>query len=73
MVNGRSVECEMNKFDEMMAFLSYHDKSFAQVIAVDAGFELFSRAWCVSELAKAHSCGMKQLGQPLVTDPSYNN
>merc|ERR1712100_30032 len=44
----------------MMELLSVCDKTFAQVIAVDARFDIFSRAWCVSELAKAHSMGMQQ-------------
>ena len=50
----------MNKFDEMMALLCTTNKRFAQVIAVDAKFDLFTRAWCVSELAQADSMGMKQ-------------
>merc|ERR1711974_174809 len=58
--NGKSVGCEMNKFDKMMAYLSACDANFAQVIAVDAAFDLFTRAWCVSELAKAHAMGLKQ-------------
>ena len=45
---------------EVLAYLSAHDVNFEQVIAVDAKFDLFSRAWCVSELAKAHALGMKQ-------------
>lgn len=59
---GRSIGCEMNKFDDMMTFLSAHNPNLAQVIAVDADFWLFTRAWCVSELATAHAhtMGMKQ-------------
>merc|ERR1712187_638065 len=57
---GKGVACEMNKFDEMMGYLSAHDKKFAQVVAVDAEINLFTRAWCVSELARAHATGMKQ-------------
>jgi len=57
---GRSIGCEMNKFDEMMAYLSAHDPNFSQVIAIDAIFDIFSRAWCVSEIAMAHAIGMKQ-------------
>merc|ERR1712048_701815 len=52
--DGRSIPCEMNKFDDMMELLSATDSNFAQVIAVDASFELFSRAWCVAEIAAAH-------------------
>ena len=43
-----------------MAYLSAHDPNFAQVVAVDAEFDTFTRAWCVSELAKAHAMGMQQ-------------
>ena len=50
----------MNKFDHMMAYLVARDASFEQVVAVDADFNLFTRAWCVSELAKAFVTGMKQ-------------
>ncbi|CAE8724018.1 unnamed protein product [Polarella glacialis] len=53
-------ECEMNKFDSMMHWLAATDSSFYQVVAVDVGFELFGRAWCVAELAEAHSIGMCQ-------------
>ncbi len=58
--NGMSIGCEMNKFDQMMAYLSAHDPNFAQVVAVDSQFDLSTRAWCVSELAKAHAAGMQQ-------------
>merc|ERR1712050_503596 len=60
LAGGRSVGCEMNKFDEMMAYIAAHDANFAQIIAVDSRFDLFTRAWCVSELAMAHAMGMKQ-------------
>eukprot|EP00930_Biecheleria_cincta_P056275 TRINITY_DN42422_c0_g1_i1.p1 TRINITY_DN42422_c0_g1~~TRINITY_DN42422_c0_g1_i1.p1 ORF type:complete len:724 (-),score=109.31 TRINITY_DN42422_c0_g1_i1:490-2661(-) len=58
--DGRSINCEMNKFDEMMGYLSARDSSFAQIIAVDASFSLFSRAWCVAEIHAAHQNGMYQ-------------
>eukprot|EP00931_Biecheleriopsis_adriatica_P020276 TRINITY_DN13609_c0_g1_i1.p1 TRINITY_DN13609_c0_g1~~TRINITY_DN13609_c0_g1_i1.p1 ORF type:complete len:825 (+),score=177.06 TRINITY_DN13609_c0_g1_i1:36-2510(+) len=53
-------QCEMNKFDEMMSFLAARDKFFSQVVAVDADFTAFGRAWCVAELAQASSLGMQQ-------------
>jgi len=59
--DGKSIPCQMNKFDDMMAFLSATDPDFAQVVAVDRGFGLFSRAWCVAELAMADTMGMHQL------------
>lgn len=58
--DGASIPCEMNKFADMMAYLSSTDDDFEQVIAVDGDFTLFSRAWCVAELAEAHRMGMKQ-------------
>merc|ERR1712096_198623 len=45
--------------NDMMTFLSSTDPSFEQVIAVDADFKLFSRAWCVAEIAAANIAGMK--------------
>lgn len=50
----------MNKFDDMMCWLSAHNSDFAQVVAIDAAFDVFTRAWCVSELAQAHTMGMRQ-------------
>ena len=35
-------------------------QDFAQVIAIDASFVLFSRAWCVAEIATAHKLGLRQ-------------
>jgi len=58
--DGRSIACEMNKFDDMMNFLVATDPDFAQIIAVDKRFKLFTRAWCVAELAAAFQSGMKQ-------------
>ena len=46
----------MDKFDEMMRLLKGEEEStgsFGQVIAVDRKFELFTRAWCVAEIAEA--------------------
>lgn len=58
--NGKSVNCEMNKFDDMMALLACTDQHFMQVVAVDREFHVFSRAWCVAELAEASFMGMEQ-------------
>lgn len=57
---GGSIPCEMNKFNDMMRFLSATDPDFEQIVAVDAAFVLFSRAWCVAELAEASAAGMVQ-------------
>eukprot|EP00933_Yihiella_yeosuensis_P040134 TRINITY_DN3434_c5_g1_i1.p1 TRINITY_DN3434_c5_g1~~TRINITY_DN3434_c5_g1_i1.p1 ORF type:complete len:793 (-),score=97.14 TRINITY_DN3434_c5_g1_i1:407-2785(-) len=58
--DGRSISCEMNKFDDMIAFLAAKDENFGQVVAVDTAFILFSRAWCVAELAISYNMGMTQ-------------
>ena len=58
--HGESIQCEMNKFDDMMAFLSKKDNNFTEVIAVDADLNLFQRSWCIAELAEAHRMGMAQ-------------
>lgn len=50
---------EMNKFAEMMAHL-HTTNGLTHVIAVDADFCLFTRAWCVAELVEAHHQGMPQ-------------
>ena len=58
--DGRSVPCEMNKFDPMMILLSAMGPDFSQVVAVDAEFVIFSRAWCVAEIVAAHEVGKRQ-------------
>jgi len=57
---GKSIPCEMNKFADMMEFLLKRNPEFEQVIAVDAQNQIWSRAWCIAEIARAHSVGMKQ-------------
>jgi len=56
----QSVACEMNKFDQLMMSLSARNEKFAQVVAVDKSFDIFNRAWCMSEIAAANSAGMSQ-------------
>eukprot|EP00929_Paragymnodinium_shiwhaense_P043129 TRINITY_DN22225_c0_g1_i2.p1 TRINITY_DN22225_c0_g1~~TRINITY_DN22225_c0_g1_i2.p1 ORF type:complete len:779 (+),score=114.59 TRINITY_DN22225_c0_g1_i2:125-2461(+) len=58
--DGKSVKCEMNKFDDMLSYLAATDPAFGHVVAVDRGFALFSRAWCVAELAAGHKLGVQQ-------------
>eukprot|EP00443_Scrippsiella_acuminata_P048499 CAMPEP_0115279672 /NCGR_PEP_ID=MMETSP0270-20121206/58384_1 /TAXON_ID=71861 /ORGANISM="Scrippsiella trochoidea, Strain CCMP3099" /LENGTH=714 /DNA_ID=CAMNT_0002696367 /DNA_START=159 /DNA_END=2303 /DNA_ORIENTATION=- len=55
-----SIDCEVNKFHDMMTLLAASCPKFGQVIAIDIEFRLFSRAWCVAELAAAHATGMAQ-------------
>merc|ERR1712066_676296 len=53
--------CEMNKFDDMMAFLNnLLGKDFALVVHVDMSFDIFSRVWCVAELVEAARSGVRQ-------------
>merc|ERR1712176_1383250 len=49
-LDQKSIPCQMNKFSDMMAFISSTNSEFEQVVAIDPGFDLFSRAWCVDEL-----------------------
>ena len=58
--HGESIQCEMNKFDDMMALLAKEDPNFTEVVAVDADLKLFGRAWCMAEVAEAHRMGMAQ-------------
>merc|ERR1712113_249804 len=46
-------------FDDMMALVGMHH-NLKHIIAVDRKFELFSRAWCVAELARGHNLGLRQ-------------
>lgn len=61
---GKSVYCEMNKFDDMIAFLfasrEAGSSEFEQVIAADADFDIFNRAWCVKEIEQSQRLGLKQ-------------
>merc|ERR1712151_111486 len=43
-----------------MLYLSALNPSFEQVVAIDAGFGIFSRAWCIAELVAANDTGMAQ-------------
>mmetsp|Transcript_73028 Transcript_73028/g.128990 ORF Transcript_73028/g.128990 Transcript_73028/m.128990 type:complete len:270 (-) Transcript_73028:109-918(-) len=52
--------CEMNKFDDMMAFLREQYQDFTQLVAMDEHFRLLNRAWCVAELAEADRLGICQ-------------
>ena len=59
--NDQPVQCKLNKFDSMMAHLhDIYKGGFLQVVAIDKGFQLFSRAWCVAELVEANSRRMEQ-------------
>jgi len=57
--NDSTVECELNKFDRVMEKLLKTPK-FGQVVAADLYFEVFERAWCVSELVEADFLNIRQ-------------
>ena len=60
-LNDFPIQCELNKFDSMMAHLHRHCRhGFLQVLAIDRDFHLFSRAWCIAELVQAHASQMDQ-------------
>ena len=57
--DGRSVESEINKFDDMMWHLARTGRC-RHLIAVDQSMDLFNRAWCIAEIAEAKRLGMRQ-------------
>lgn len=59
-VDGRGIRCEMNKFDDMMAWLAATDKDFRHITVVDAAFRLFTRAWCIAELVESDKMCLPQ-------------
>jgi len=54
------INCELNKFPDVMRFLFNRIEGFAQVVVVDARFEIFKRAWCLAELVEADGLAMPQ-------------
>lgn len=60
-LDGRSIQCEMNKFSDVMMLLASSNKDLVQCVAVDAGFDVFSRAWCIAEAVEACRLKIKQV------------
>jgi len=58
--NDTPDECELNKFDEMMALLQQEVVGFRQLVVVDRQLDVFSRLWCVAELVQAYMSGIGQ-------------
>lgn len=58
--DGRSIGCEMNKFADMLLYLHATDRGFMQIVAIDASFALFTRAWCIAEIATGSKLGIRQ-------------
>lgn len=50
----------MDKFDEMIGYLSVVVPAFSQVVAVDMNFTAFTRIWCIAELAEARKMDLQQ-------------
>ena len=46
--NDQPVQCELNKFDDMMLFLKNRHPYYLQVVATDTDFTIFSRAFGLS-------------------------
>lgn len=60
-LNDSSPEaCEMNNFDDMMGHLKREVHGFALLVSVDREYAVFTRAWCMAELHKAHELSMEQ-------------
>jgi len=57
--NNFPVECELNKFDDMMALLS-EDREFRHVVAMDRTFALLTRVWCLAEIVEAEASQIPQ-------------
>jgi len=51
--NAAGSKCEINKFDDMLNYMSHQCDHFRLVVAVDPQAELFSRIWCMAELVEA--------------------
>eukprot|EP00438_Fugacium_kawagutii_P029850 Skav200976 [mRNA] locus=scaffold448:830747:832822:- [translate_table: standard] len=59
-LNDQPTQCELNKFDDMMAYMLEACPKFLQVVAIDLHFVIFSRAWCVAELVQADASHLEQ-------------
>ncbi|CAJ1379783.1 unnamed protein product [Effrenium voratum] len=70
---GDHPQSEMNKFDCMMAFLSQKVANFGQVIAVDEGFGVLHRAWCVAEIVEGSRLGLRARVEVLSQDAVDRN
>mmetsp|Transcript_61861 Transcript_61861/g.135296 ORF Transcript_61861/g.135296 Transcript_61861/m.135296 type:complete len:820 (-) Transcript_61861:421-2880(-) len=53
-------DCEMDKFDHMMALLKTKVPELSHVVVTGKNFEIFGRVWCVAELVQAHCSQIKQ-------------
>lgn len=58
--NDSPEQCELNKFDDLIFFLKERVPGFSQLIAIDRGFRVFTRIWCVAELVQAYISGVEQ-------------
>eukprot|EP00929_Paragymnodinium_shiwhaense_P005525 TRINITY_DN10768_c0_g1_i1.p1 TRINITY_DN10768_c0_g1~~TRINITY_DN10768_c0_g1_i1.p1 ORF type:complete len:440 (-),score=42.83 TRINITY_DN10768_c0_g1_i1:1391-2710(-) len=52
--DGQSINCDINKFHDMMDWFASVNPKFSQCIAIDRHLDLFHRAWCIAEIHRAH-------------------
>eukprot|EP00930_Biecheleria_cincta_P097955 TRINITY_DN89637_c0_g1_i1.p1 TRINITY_DN89637_c0_g1~~TRINITY_DN89637_c0_g1_i1.p1 ORF type:complete len:638 (-),score=88.33 TRINITY_DN89637_c0_g1_i1:182-2095(-) len=58
--NDSPDQCELNKFDDVMALLHEQVPNFQQLVAVDSDLDVFARIWCVAEMYQAYYMGIPQ-------------
>jgi len=58
--NNEPALTELNKFDDMMALLANEVSHFGHIVAVDKGFDVFMRAWCVAEMVEGGTLHLPQ-------------
>eukprot|EP00928_Gymnodinium_smaydae_P087743 TRINITY_DN71969_c0_g1_i1.p1 TRINITY_DN71969_c0_g1~~TRINITY_DN71969_c0_g1_i1.p1 ORF type:complete len:471 (-),score=40.87 TRINITY_DN71969_c0_g1_i1:417-1700(-) len=53
--------CEVNKFHHVLTRMVHDDPSFRHLVAIDERFEIYTRAWCIAEIAQAAELGIPQV------------
>ncbi|CAK8993775.1 Centrosomal protein of 76 kDa [Durusdinium trenchii] len=54
LMSHQEAACELNKFDDMIRFLSQTVSDFGHLIVVDQHFDVLFRAWCVAEIVEGN-------------------
>ncbi|CAK9038873.1 Centrosomal protein of 76 kDa, partial [Durusdinium trenchii] len=57
-LSHRDATCELNKFDDMIRFLSQRVTTFEHLLVVDQHFDVLYRAWCVAEIVEGNALGI---------------
>eukprot|EP00440_Ansanella_granifera_P063204 gb/GFBE01068535.1/.p1 GENE.gb/GFBE01068535.1/~~gb/GFBE01068535.1/.p1 ORF type:complete len:855 (+),score=139.74 gb/GFBE01068535.1/:1-2565(+) len=52
------VECEMNKFDDMIQIFIHRVNNYRHVVAMDEDFHVLNRIWCIAELVQTEAHGV---------------